>query len=60
MKKEVERIMGKEKQEPTAEDYERLIALLEESNRIQEKHIQALEQQVQVLQDILALKGIKV
>jgi len=60
MKKEVERIMGKEKQESIAEDYERLIALLEESNRIQEKHIQALEQQVQVLQDILALKGIKV
>ena len=46
-------IMTKDKNEPTKEQYEQLIALLEESNDIQDKTIQALEQQVEVLQDML-------
>ena len=45
--------MAKDKKEPTKEQYEQLIALLEESNDIQDKTIQALEQQVEVLQDML-------
>ena len=45
--------MTKDKNEPTKEQYEQLIALLEESNDIQDKTIQALERQVEVLQDML-------
>ena len=46
-------IVAKDKKQPTREQYEQLIALLEESNDIQDKTIQALEQQVEVLQDML-------
>lgn len=47
--------MAKEKNEPTKEQYEELIALLEESNDIQEKTIRVLEQQVEVLRDMLTV-----
>ena len=40
--------------EPNKEQYETLIALLEEQNDIQEKTIGVLEQQVNVLQEMLA------
>ena len=46
--------MGKELSEPTREQYEQLIALLEKSNEIQEKTIHVLEQQVEVLRDMLS------
>lgn len=45
--------MAKGKNEPTKEQYEELIALLEQSNDIQGKAIRVLEQQVEVLQDML-------
>ena len=45
--------MAKGKNEPTKEQYEQLIALLEESNDIQDKTIRVLEHQVEVLQDML-------
>lgn len=45
--------MAKGKNEPTKEQYEELIALLEQSNDIQEKTIRVLEQQVEVMQDML-------
>ena len=46
--------MGTELSEPTREQYEQLIALLEKSNEIQEKTIHVLEQQVEVLRDMLS------
>ena len=46
-------IVAKDKKQPTREQYEQLIALLEESNDIQDKTIQVLKQQVEVLQDML-------
>ena len=47
-------IVAKDKKQPTREQYEQLIALLEESNDIQDKTIQVLKQQVEVLQDMLS------
>ena len=46
--------MAKELSEPTREQYEQLISLLEKSNEIQEKTIHVLEQQVEVLRDMLS------
>ena len=46
-------IMTEDKNEPTKEQYEQLVALLEKSNDIQKKTIQVLKQQVEVLQDML-------
>ena len=46
-------IMAEDKNEPTKEQYEQLVALLEKSNDIQKKTIQVLKQQVEVLQDML-------
>ena len=46
-------IMSEDKNEPTKEQYEQLVALLEKSNDIQKKTIQVLKQQVEVLQDML-------
>lgn len=45
--------MAEDKNEPTKEQYEQLVALLEKSNDIQKKTIQVLKQQVEVLQDML-------
>ena len=45
--------MSEDKNEPTKEQYEQLVALLEKSNDIQKKTIQVLKQQVEVLQDML-------
>lgn len=47
--------MAKQVSEPTREQYEQLISLLEESSEIQSKTIKVLEQQVEVLQDMLSL-----
>ena len=46
--------MAKELSEPTREQYEQLIVLLEKSNEIQEKTIHVLEQQVEMLRDMLS------
>lgn len=48
------RVMAKKLSEPTREQYEQLISLLEKSNEIQEKTIHVLEQQVEVLRDMLS------
>lgn len=39
--------------EPTTEQYERLVALLEETNTIKSKTIDLLEQQIDILEELL-------